>query len=238
MKKFGILSILLVFAMIFTACSAEEETTSHRKRKKSVEAETTSFVSDDGMFCGVADAPSEEMAAKCVAALISAGSAEEMTQWLTEDSEEYAPELMDVYENLELDTKAKFMDRYNDYQVFSVEMYHKGTQELYNQLYCMLQPNGEGYLLCCAPDKVNAMTQHYTCGSCGGAGCITIGSPSVCGQCGGTGMWYNPSVYYDFTLNMMMGQYQGCPGCGGAGSFGGTSTVTCSACNGQGHTFP
>ena len=39
-----------------------------------------------------------------------------------------------------------------------------------------------------------------------------------CPQCGGTGMWYNPSVYYDFTMNMMMGQYQGCPACGGAGS--------------------
>ena len=150
MKKFGILTLLLVLAMIFTACSAEEETTSHRKRKKSVEQVTTGVEIGAGMTCGVADAPSEEMAAKCMAALIAADSAEEVTQWLTEDSEEYALELLEDYGNLEVDTEAEFVDRFNEYQIFSIEMYHKGTKELYDQTYCMLRPNGESYLLCCA----------------------------------------------------------------------------------------
>ena len=67
---------------------------------------------------------------------------------------------------------------------------------------------------------------------------MVTGAPVVCGICGGTGTWYNPSAYYDPTMNMWMGQYTGCGNCGGSGQLAGSNTSVCHGCNGNILIFP
>lgn len=234
MKKIFAVLVIFVLAVgaVFTGCTSDVKVDDPEvTTEQYVTSENATETDGTTASTTTTSHQTELSVSDCLEKLASAETAEEVENYVTENTYDKADAIASAYPGISYDATTEKIGDYGIYEVHKYELFDETTSELVEKSMVLCLKTDDGYLICSNNDVLSEFSNSCCCSTCGGSGSIYTGT--TCAICSGTGQQYIPNAYFDAALNMWQGQYQACSGCAGAGMTGGTNVI-CSGCGGSG----